>query len=307
MCKTITYILITIINMSVALSQVTSEEFLVKNNTIELPGTLTFTKHNIPLIIWVHGSGNIDRNGNQKPIIKANYIKQFRDSITKNDIAFVSYDKRTATKKNIPYIIKNNTFRSFVEDLEKVIDYFKNDKRFTGITLIGHSQGALVAMLAAKKVDKYISIAGTAVSADKLMIKQIQQQAPFLDSITKAHFKELSETGKIANVNPMLQTIFAKQNQSFLNSWIQYTPTEEFKKLTLPILLINGTEDLQVKVEEAKVLQKANNKSKLVIIKNMNHVLKEVNSLSENKSSYIKANFPISRKLVKTVTTFVKQ
>ena len=64
-----------------------SEEILVFNDSIELPGTLTYSKENTPLIIWVHGSGNVDRNGNQGSMIKANYIKQFRDSINKNDIA----------------------------------------------------------------------------------------------------------------------------------------------------------------------------------------------------------------------------
>ena len=307
MIRLITYLFISIASIAISLAQTKTEEVLIKNNDIELPGTLTYTKENTPLIIWVHGSGNVDRNGNQQPMIKANYIKQFRDSINKNDIAFFSYDKRTANKKNMPSLLKGVNFIDFATDVEKVIAHFKNDKRFSKITLIGHSQGSLVAMLASKNVDKYISIAGPALSADKAIIKQIQQQAPFLDSITKAHFKELSNTGKVEKVNPMLQSVFAKQNQSFMSSWIKYNPSEEIKKLYIPILLINGTEDLQVKQEEAKSLHEANKNSEVVIIDKMNHVLKEVNSMTENQSSYMKADFPLSSKLIKAITTFVKK
>jgi hypothetical protein len=104
----------------------------------------------------------------------------------------------------------------------------------------------------------------------------------------------------------MLQSVFAKQNQAFLNSWIKYNPSEEIKKLSLPILIIHGTEDLQIMQEDAKALHEANKNSELVLIDKMNHVLKEVNSITENQSSYTSSEFPLSSKLVKTITTFVK-
>ncbi len=305
MFRILLYTVLILCNAAFSLAQVKTEEILIKNNDIELPGTLTYTKENTPLIIWVHGSGNVDRNGNQQPMIKANYIKQFRDSINKNDIAFYSFDKRTANQKNMLNLIKGIEFADFSADVEKVISYFQDKKQFSKIILIGHSQGSLVAMLASKNIDKYISLAGSALSADQVIVKQIHQQAPFLDSITKAHFKELSSTGKVEKVNPMLQSVFAKQNQAFLNSWIKYNPSEEIKKLSLPILIIHGTEDLQITQEDAKALHEANKNSELVLIDKMNHVLKEVNSITENQSSYTSSEFPLSSKLVKTITTFV--
>ena len=307
MIRIITYLVISIFGVAVSLGQVKSEEILLKNESIELPGTLSYTQKDSPLIIWVHGSGNVDRNGNQQPMIKANYIKQFRDSINKKGIAFYSFDKRTANKKNMPSLIKGVKFIDYVSDVQKAITHFKKDTRFTKIILLGHSQGSLVAMLASKNVDQFISVAGPSMSADKVIIKQIQEKAPFLDSITKAHFNELSETGEIKEVNPMLVSIFAKQNQSFLSSWIQYNPSEEIKKLTIPTLIINGDSDLQVKVKDAELLHEANPNATLIIIKKMNHVLKEVNSNSENQSSYLKASFPLSKKLTETIVNFVNQ
>lgn len=307
MIRLITYLVITIYGVAVSLAQVKSEEILLENGEIELPGTLTFTKENSPLIIWVHGSGNVDRNGNQQPMIKANYIKQFRDSINKKGIAFYSYDKRTSNLKNKKSLIKGVKFIDYVLDLKKAITHFKNDKRFSKIILLGHSQGSLVAMLASENVNQFISVAGAGMSADKVIIKQIQEKAPFLDSITQAHFKELATTGKIKEVNPMLLSVFAKQNQSFLSSWIQYNPSAEIEKLTIPTLIINGDNDLQVKVTDAEILHNSNTNSKLVIVKKMNHVLKEVNSITENQSSYLKADFPLSNHLVETIVNFINQ
>ena len=307
MIRVITYLIISIFGIAVSLAQVKSEEITIKNNEIELPGTLTYSQEKSPLIIWVHGSGNVDRNGNQEPIIKANYIKQFRDSITKNGVSFFSYDKRTANKKNMPSLLKGVHFSDYVSDVKKVINHFKDDKRFTKIVLLGHSQGSLVAMLASKKAQKFISVAGPSLSADKAIIKQIHDKAPFLDSITKAHFKELSKTGKVETVNPMLLSVFAKPNQSFLKSWIQYNPTEEINKLNTPVLIINGDKDLQVKTEEALALNSANSKSKLVIIENMNHVLKDIQKDENNMNSYYSAEFPLSKKLIKTIVSFVKK
>ena len=285
--------------------KINSEEILIKNDSIELPGTLTYTKENTPLIIWIHGSGNVDRNGNQGTIVKANYIKQFRDSINKEGIALFSYDKRTSTKKNFKFL-KNFLFNDLVKDAKKVINHFKTEKRFSEIILIGHSQGSLVAMLASKNISKYISIAGPSESIDKTIIKQITKQSAEFGKVAEAHFKELFETGTIKEVNPLLASIFAKQNLDFIANYAKYNPTEEIKKVTIPTLLINGSKDLQVKIEDAKALHKALPSSKLVLIDNMNHVLKNIDKDADNLNSYYSANFQLSTKLITTIVAFLK-
>ncbi|WP_296636690.1 alpha/beta hydrolase [Polaribacter sp.] len=307
MIRVITYFLFLVFGVVSLTAQIKSEELVLFNNKIELPGRLSYVEEQTPLLIWVHGSGNVDRNGNQQPVIKANYIKQFRDSINKNNIAFYSYDKRTANKKNKASLLKGVFLKDYVTDVQIAINHFKKEGRFSKIVLVGHSQGSLVAMLSSENIDKYISLAGPSKSADQVIIDQIKESAPFLDSITKAHFKELKETGNVEKVNPMLQSVFAKQNQAFLSSWMQYNPSEEIKKLSMPILLINGTEDLQVKPQEASNLLLSNKNTQLVFIKGMNHVLKEVKSMTENQSSYLKPDYPLSTKLVQVIVEFVKK
>ncbi|AUC20708.1 alpha/beta hydrolase [Polaribacter sejongensis] len=307
MIRFITYIIITIFGTLVSLAQVKSEEILIKNGTIELPGTLTFTEENSPLIIWVHGSGPVDRDGNQPTQnVKANYIKQFRDSINKENIAFFSYDKRTANKNNSK-LLANTKISDFTLDAEKVIAHFKKDNRFSKIILVGHSQGSLIAMMASKEVDKYISIAGTGEQIDETIIKQITKNNAPMGVAARKQFDTLRVKGKIETVHPFLMSIFGKPNQDFLYDWMQLNPKTEIKKLKIPVLIINGDKDLQVTIEDAKMLHAANTDSKLVIIENMNHVLKDIQKEEDNIKSYYSSEYQISDKLIETISLFIKK
>ncbi len=293
--------------MIMSSSQSNKEEIIITNGDIELPGTLTHPKNSKKLIIWIHGSGNVDRNGNQAGLnVGANYIQQFREAINKNGIAFFSYDKRTANSKNYQFL-SGIQFDDLVNDTKMVIQYFKNNKKFDEIILVGHSQGSLIGMLASKEVNKYISLSGPGEAIDQTIIKQVSAQSPALGETAKAHVKELKETGTIKKVDPFLVALFAKPNHPFLSNWFQYNPAKEISKVTIPTLIINGNSDLQVKEEDANKLKAAKPDAELKIIDKMNHVLKTVNNTSENQSSYASPDFPISEELIKTITEFVKK
>lgn len=308
MIRIIAIIILHTIGITLSHAQVKSEDILIKNDSIELPGTLTYSEGDSQLIIWIHGSGNVDRNGNQAGVnVGANYIKQLRDSINKQHIAFYSYDKRSANMKNMKFLLKKFTFDDLVSDAKKVVAYFKKDGRFKNITLIGHSQGSLVAMLASADVHKYISLAGPSETIDTTIIKQITGQSAELGKAAASYFKELKETGNIKEVNPMLLSIFSKQNLPFLSAWIKYDPKKEIKKITTPTLIINGTKDIQISVEDAKNLKASKENSELKIIEGMNHVLKHIEKDTDNILSYQSPNFPISKELIKVITTFIKK
>ena len=307
MIRTILYLIISALGISISFAQIKSEEIIINNQAIQLPGTLTYFAENSPLIIWVHGSGNVDRNGNQKPVVKANYIKQFRDAVNKQNIAFFSYDKRTANSKNSAFLKDGVYINDFIFDVKEVVNHFKNDKRFSEIILAGHSQGSLIAMMALKNVNKYISIAGAGNTIDKIIVKQISTKNVEFGKIAEAHFRELNKTGEIIEINPNLISIFAKQNQPFLVSWAELNPIVEIKKINIPTLLINGDKDLQVQTMDAENLKKAKPDAKLVLIKNMNHVLKHIEKEEENMKSYMSPDYPISTQLIKTIVQFVKK
>lgn len=303
MIKVISYILITVFSITSSISQIKTEEIVINNMAIQLPGTLTYSSEKSPLVIWVHGSGGVDRNGNQPK-----YIKQFREAVNKRHIGFFSYDKRTANTSNSSFIREDGIYiNDFVSDAKEVVNHFKNDKRFSKIILAGHSQGSLIAMLALDNVDKYISIAGAGETIDKTLIRQLTAQNPELGRIAISHFKELKETGNIKAVNPKLITIFAKSNQPFWASWVELDPTNEIKKVKIPSLIINGDKDLQVLIKDAENLKEVKPNAEYAIIKNMNHILKDIQNDEDNLNSYSNPDFPISRELINIILKFVKK
>jgi pimeloyl-ACP methyl ester carboxylesterase len=289
---------------------IVSEQFLLLKDSIKLPGTLTYNKSSSkqPLVIYIHGSGNVDRNGNQAGAVNANYIKQLSVALNQNNIAFYRYDKRTSNTDNMKYLMAGVKLSDFVDDVKIAVSTFKYDSRFSSISLIGHSQGSLIGMLAINEdIDKYISLAGPALSIDKSITNQIRKRnGDSLAGIAASHFKELRNTGTIKNVNPILFQIFNPQNLPFFKSWMNYNPEEEIKNIDIPVLIINGTKDLQVSIEDAKVLHQANPGSELVIIENMNHILKSIENDEDNFKTYTSSDFPVSEELIQVISDFVK-
>lgn len=296
------FLIVVLLGITNGFSQITIEEITIQNQAIQLPGTLSYPEEKSPLIIWVHGSGSVDRDGNQPQ-----YIKQFRAAVNKENIAFFSYDKRTANPKNSTFLKDGVFFKDFIFDVEEVVNHFKNETRFSSIILAGHSQGSLIAMMALNNVDKYISIAGAGETIDKILIKQLNAQSPEFGKIAKAHFKELKETGSIKEVNPNLMAIFAKPNQEFWTSWIVIDPITEIKKITIPTLIVNGDKDIQVGIENASNLKEAKPTASYTIIQNMNHILKDIQNEEDNIKSYSSPEFPISKKLIDTIVSFIKK
>ncbi|MDQ0175422.1 alpha/beta hydrolase family protein [Bacillus chungangensis] len=91
-------------------------------------------------------------------------------------------------------------------------------------------------------------------------------------------------------------------------SWIKYNPTEQLNKLDCPVLIVNGTRDIQVPVTDAEVLHKAKKDSKLLIVEKMNHVLKEAPEEREgNIAAYTNPDLPITQGLIDGILDFFKE
>jgi fermentation-respiration switch protein FrsA (DUF1100 family) len=123
---------------------------------------------------------------------------------------------------------------------------------------------------------------------------------------TKRVFGILKEGNTTDDFPPALGSLFNKQIQPFMMSWMKYNPQVEIAKLEIPILIINGTKDLQVSVAEAELLSKAAPKSELKIIEKMNHVLFTIEGDDlENSKSYNEAFRPLNEELISTIIKFI--
>jgi fermentation-respiration switch protein FrsA (DUF1100 family) len=260
------------------------------------------------LVILIAGSGPTDRNGNQ-PGVQANEYKYLAQALAKEGIAVFSYDKRIiAQMANKTLDEKTLSFEDFIVDAKDVFTYFKSKKEYAKIIIAGHSEGSLIGMVAANQnADAFISISGPGRAIDEVIVEQVGAQMASLQEETRQNLALLKNGQTFTSSNPMLQSLFRESVQPYLISWIKYDPSKEIAKLKIPILLINGTKDLQVKVKDAELLKQAKPEAKLVIIENMNHVLKEIKGEdAENMAAYNNPDLPVMTELVTAVNQFIK-
>lgn len=259
------------------------------------------------LAILIAGSGPTDRNGNQN-FLKTNNLKKLAVALTNSGIATFRYDKRIVKQIRKGNIDPNIKFDDFVSDAKDVITYFKNQNVYEKIYVIGHSQGSLIGLLAAKdRADGFISIAGAGQSIDSVIMEQVQKTAPMFIEDTNRVFGIMQEGKTTTDYPAALGSIFDISIQPFMTSWMRYSPTEEISKLDIPVMVINGTKDLQVSVEEANLLNDAAKNSELKIIDNMNHVLYIIEGDDqENAKSYNDQAGKVSTELINEIISFIK-
>lgn len=276
-----------------------------------IDGTLQTPEVNgkLPLAIIIGGSGPTDRNGNQQMLVN-NSLKFLAEGLYDKEIATFRYDKRIVKQmKQRTINEKNIRFDDFIDDAVAILEYFKKDKRFSKIYIIGHSQGSLVGMVAAQGgADGFVSIAGAGQEIDDVIVDQLAKQAPGLVDNARTSFDDLRANGVAYNYSSGLASIFRKDIQPFIYSWMQYDPKVEIAKLNIPILIINGDKDTQVQVSEAELLKNAKPDAEYLIIPKMNHIFKEIegNDL-ENSKSYNIYDLPVMPELINTVSDFIKK
>lgn len=274
----------------------------------EVQGTLLSPKgeNQPPLAILIAGSGPTDRDGNQA-LFKNNSLKYLAEGLAQKGIATFRYDKRVIAQINKATVQEEKmTFEDEVNDALLVVNHFKD--KYKKIILIGHYEGSLIGLLVAQKVvvSKFVSISGAGNSSATLIEEQIGKNAPQLKEESQKIISQLRKGELVENISPYLAPIFRKSVQPYLISWFKYEPAKEIAKLQIPILIVQGTNDLQVEDKEAQLLKEAQPKAQLLLIEGMNHVLKKVNTLEENQLSYLNPDLPISGELVEGIASFIK-
>jgi hypothetical protein len=276
--------------------------------TGDIFGTLTTPEKfdKIPVALIIAGSGPTDRDGNNAKM-KNNSLKMLSTALLQNGIATLRYDKRAiAESKDAGKNEADLRFDDYVNDAKGWIELLKQDKRFSKVIIIGHSEGSLIGMIAGTMADKYVSIAGAGQSADKIIKEQLSKQPKFIQDTSFAIIDSLKKGYTVKYVNPMLFSLFRPSIQPYLISWFKYDPQTEISKMTISTLIIQGTNDIQISVEDAKRLSKANPKAKLVLIDKMNHIFKMVEGDRQaNIATYTNPTLPISDELVKSITEFI--
>jgi pimeloyl-ACP methyl ester carboxylesterase len=278
-----------------------------------LKGTVALPKNaagKVPVVMIIAASGPTDRDGNKLKVNqRSDSYKLLAAELAKNGIATLRYDKRLVGETISSTKEAALRFDDYVDDAVGLITQLHDDPRFSKVIVLGHSEGSLIGMLATagQPVNGFISVEGESMPADKILAEQIKSQPEF---ITK-NFKSLTDTlrrGKIYDkVDPALYSIARASLQPYLMTWMRFDPTREIKKVKVPVLIVQGTNDLQVSVADSEKLKKAKSDAKLVTIVGMNYVLKEATAVTAaNIATYNQPNLPVKPELVTAVVEFVK-
>lgn len=273
-------------------------------------GTLTLPENveNPPLVIFIQGSGPVDRNGNV-PMAKNDGMKKIAHQLAENGIASFRYDKRIFKMDKLRIKEEDLRFEDFVTDAKSVIDYFNSNGEFEDIIVAGHSEGSLIGMLAAQEnnIDGFISLASPARPIDVIIVEQLAKQSAQLSENARAAFDEIKANGQTSNYSPYLESIFRPGVQPYFNSWMAFNPSEEIRKLDMPVLVINGSFDLQVDVKDAEILKEANANAQLVVLENMNHIFRKIEGENlENTKSYNEPGRELHPELIPALVGFIQ-
>lgn len=266
-----------------------------------------------PLMVIIAGSGPTDRNGNSIALPgKNNSLKMLAEDLAAEGVATIRYDKR-GVGENTSLAGKEEDLRfdQYINDAAAWIEFAKTDKRFSQVGIIGHSEGSLIGMVAAKKAeaDVFISLAGAGRPIDQILLEQLQTQLPenLMEESTTI-LDRLKQGEQVKTVSPELQSIFRPSVQPYVISWLQYEPVGQIQKLNTPVLIVNGSLDIQVPVKDAELLHQAKKDSNFLIVENMNHILKEAPEDREgNIATYSNPDLPLAKGLIDGVVDFLKK
>jgi pimeloyl-ACP methyl ester carboxylesterase len=280
----------------------------------QLHGTLTMPRalDCPPLVVMLAGSGPTDRDGNSALLPgRSDSLKQLAQALAEQGIATLRYDKRgvAASKAAAPdeSVLRPATHAA---DAAAWLRQLHDSQRYASVTVLGHSEGSLIGMLAVRQAgaDGFISLAGPAQGASVLLRRQwLPRLTPELARATNSMLASLEQGKARQPARPELQAVFRPSVQPYMMSWFRYVPAQEFARLPVPSLVVQGTHDVQVGVDQARLLQRAHPGAEIALVEGMNHVLKMTPAgIARQLPSYTIPTWPLAPALVQAVTGFVR-
>lgn len=242
----------------------------------ELAGTLTIplspAGKKYPVVVMVTGSGPQNRD---EEIFEHRPFAVIADYLARNGIASFRYDDRgvASSKGNYP----KATIDTFRIDAQSAFDFVKGTDKFSKVGILGHSEGGTLAIMIASegKPDFIISLAGMVVpSKEMLMAQNIRvldqfgitgEQREGSIKLLEELYAQIADQTKRGVVQPIDIDMICKDNSlnvpstvlesvkrnvtarnAYFDSLVILDPTAAMKKISCPVLAINGTKDTQV-------------------------------------------------------------
>ena len=279
-----------------------------------LHGTLLMPEgsEQVPAAVIIAGSGPTDRDGNQPGLLNDS-LKLLAHALAEFGIATLRADKRGIGQSAGAAMAEQELrFHTYVDDVVSWMSLLRTEPRVSSVFLLGHSEGALVATLAAQhtQIDGLVLVAGAGVPAGLLLRRQLgtAELPASLRQSANAIIASLEHGHQVSDVPPDLLALFRLSVQPYLISCLRIDPVAELAKLTTPALVIQGTTDIQASLEDANRLHTSRPGVDIVILEGVNHVLKEVAlDRAANIASYADPTFPLGAAVAPAIAAFIQR
>ncbi len=291
-----------------------SDSVALVTATGTLRGTLLVPSgaSHVPVVFMHPGSGPTDRDGNSALLPgKNNSLRLLAEGLAVRGIATLRVDKRGLGGSAPAMTAESDlTLESYVADAEAWLKQLRRDPRFDQVFALGHSEGALIMALAARKTgaDGYISLAGPAHRASDLLRRQLRSKLTGRLAEENERILEALEHGERTDSVPAeLQVLYRPSVQSYLISWFKYDPASVVHGLSIPVLIVQGMADLQVDTAEGSALHAVKPDATYLRVPAMNHVLKIVTGgLPQQRAAYVDSTLAVAPLLLDGMAAFVR-
>ncbi len=234
-----------------------------------------------PAVLLLPGSGPTDRDGNQRPLLATDLLKQIAERLAADGLVTLRFDKRATQRyakvwpKDVPSQNRFFSWENFVGDAALALKYLRlqSDVDPVRTAILGHSEGAMIALQLG--ADPQTAPAAMALVgapgrgfrsiirqqiADLLTRQQVSDaiRTQYLGILDKA-IDHVTSKGTAPEGLPVgLQPLFPPSAVSLLQSYFKLDPAALAGKYEGQVLVLNGENDSQISATaDAPILDKA--------------------------------------------------
>ncbi|WP_395944710.1 alpha/beta hydrolase [Brevundimonas sp.] len=287
-------------------------EVALPSQPASLHGTLLKPEAATAVAVIIPGSGPTDRDGNSPLGVAASTYRLLAEGLAAQDIATVRVDKRGVAASAAAGPTESDLrFTDYSSDARA---WAAEAARLTGrpcAWLIGHSEGALVALKAVEggndKVCGLILLSGAGRPAGAVLREQLTPVPEPLKTQAYAVLAELEAGRTVADPPAALAALFRPSVQPYLISWLPLDPAALLAAYDGPVFIGQGTTDLQITVSEAEALAAADPEATLKLWDGVNHVLKTAPAdRLFNLPTYADPALPLAPGVAEDVGVFIR-
>ena len=269
------------------------------------------------VVLILPGSGPTDRDGNSPLGILAAPYRLLAEGLAARGVATVRIDKRGMFGSAGAVPDANAvTIGDYVDDVRSWIGAIRERTGARCVWLLGHSEGGLVALATVARSNA--DICGLVLVATpgrppgdvlKAQLAGNPANAPLLAAGNHA-IDELAAGHRVdaATLPASLQPLFPARVQGFLQSEFALDPVKLLGGLrTARVHIVQGARDLQVSVQDAHQLAEADPAATLLVLPDVNHVLKvvETDGQAANAATYARSDLPLAPGVADAIARFV--